>query len=161
MNQTFSVSTNDNSSMKSNTSSFKETRLQSNQTSDRIPHDNENLTLTLLDFYHHLCGGVFHKDMTRIGSDHWCILEDVIRSYNQLTDCLEHVTSVLSYFFPNTQSQEFFLHIHSTYFQNCTNSELLLEDAPHGVVIALTLIPVSLIPLLVYLVVWKSKVQSG
>ncbi|XP_035997939.1 uncharacterized protein LOC110368553 isoform X2 [Fundulus heteroclitus] len=44
-----------------------------------------------------------------------------------------------------------------SYFQNCTEkAEDMLEDAPTSLVVALTIIPVSLIPVLVCLVLWKS-----
>lgn len=77
-----------------------------------------------------------------------------------MTKCLEELSQMVGCFYPNADIQDFFLHIHSLYFQNCSNKELLLLDAPDGLVIALTLIPVSLIPVLVYLVVFKNKVQE-
>ncbi|KAF0025868.1 hypothetical protein F2P81_022749 [Scophthalmus maximus] len=82
------------------------------------------------------------------------------RPYNDMTFCLESASSSLGCYYPNPDTQDFFFFIHSHYFQNCTKEELVFEDAPHWVVMVLTLIPVSLIPVLVYLVVWKSKVQE-
>uniref|UniRef100_A0A7N8XDQ6 Si:ch73-334d15.2 n=1 Tax=Mastacembelus armatus TaxID=205130 RepID=A0A7N8XDQ6_9TELE len=80
--------------------------------------------------------------------------------YNDLTVCLETASHLVNCYYPNPDIQDFFLYIHSKYFHNCTKKEFLLEDAPHGLVITLTLIPVSLIPMLVYLVIWKSKIQE-
>lgn len=74
--------------------------------------------------------------------------------------CLENLSNMVGCYYPNPHIQDFFLQIHLEYFQNCSKDELLLVDAPHGLVVALTLIPVSLIPGLVYLVVWKNKVQG-
>lgn len=74
--------------------------------------------------------------------------------------CLERLSHFVDCYYPNPDIEDFFLHVHSLYFHNCSKEELLLVDAPDGLVIALTLIPVSLIPVLVYLVVWKSKVQE-
>lgn len=75
--------------------------------------------------------------------------------------CLEFLSHQVSCYYPNPDIQGFFVYMHSLYFRNCTvEEEVLLEDAPHELVVALTLVPVSLIPILVYLVVWKSKVQE-
>ncbi|XP_029953890.1 receptor activity-modifying protein 2 [Salarias fasciatus] len=115
----------------------------------------------LLEHSSLLCGGGFHAEMLELSPDDWCVLENVIRPYSDLTLCLENLSHVVGCFFPNSDTQDFFLHIHSMYFQNCQQvEEQLLADAPHGVVVALTLVPVSLIPILVYVVVWKSKAAT-
>ncbi|XP_028286994.1 receptor activity-modifying protein 1 [Parambassis ranga] len=147
--------------------------LQSNQTTDVIAEDDESFQDQenlfsgnrcqrdlLVEFSHYYCGEDFHKEMQTINKDTWCVLENIIRPYNNLTVCLERLSHLTGCFFPNPQIQDFFLYIHSIYFKDCTEEELVLEDAPHGLVITLTLIPVSLIPILVYMVVWKSKVQT-
>lgn len=82
------------------------------------------------------------------------------RPYNNMTLCLERLSRLIGCHYPNPDIEDFFLHVHSLYFHSCSKEELLLVDPPSGLVIALTLIPVSLIPILVYLVVWKSKVQE-
>ncbi|XP_069579478.1 receptor activity-modifying protein 1-like isoform X2 [Brachyistius frenatus] len=168
----------DNSTIQANNvtpSSYKEEtqieeELQSNQTSGVIMEDDESFQEEeeevagslcqwdqLVQFSQHYCGEEFHKEMQTMSKEDLCILENVIRPYNEMTHCLEIVAHKVNCFFPNPEIQQFFLAIHSRYFQNCTKSEeLLLEDAPQGLVIALTLIPVSFIPVLVYLVVWKS-----
>lgn len=73
---------------------------------------------------------------------------------------MEIVSQILGCYYPNQAIQALFLQVHTRYFHNCTKEELLFEDAPQWLVITLTLIPVSLIPMLTYLVVWKSKVQD-
>ncbi|XP_031171342.1 receptor activity-modifying protein 2-like isoform X3 [Sander lucioperca] len=149
-----------------------EDELQNNQTSGVITEDDERFqdqekefatlcNVDMLEEYSHLiCGEVFHAEMTLISTENWCVLRDVIRPYNNMTVCLERLSNLIGCYYPNPTIQDFFLNIHSKYFLNCSKEEDLLVDAPQGMVIALTLIPVSLIPLLVYVVVWKSNVQE-
>ncbi|XP_008293616.1 receptor activity-modifying protein 1 [Stegastes partitus] len=116
----------------------------------------------LVHFSHNYCGENFHQEMKAISSEEWCILENVISPYNDLTVCLEHVSFLVGCYFPNRDIQDFFLYIHSSYFQNCSRGgggggEEFPEDAPHGLVVVLTVVPVSFVPVLVYLLVWKSK----
>lgn len=82
------------------------------------------------------------------------------RPYTFMTLCLEELSNMVSCYYPNPDIQDFFLEMHALYFHNCSQGELLLQEAPDGLAIGLTLIPVSLIPALVYLVVRKSKVQD-
>ncbi|TDG97715.1 hypothetical protein EPR50_G00210730 [Perca flavescens] len=150
-----------------------EDELQNNQTSNVIREDDENFQdqenevagqlckVDKLEEYSHLiCGEIFHSEMLSISTENWCVLGDVIRPYNNMTVCLEMLSNLVGCYYPNPTIQDFFLYIHSNYFVNCSKEEVPLEDAPQGMVIALTLIPVSLIPLLVYMVVWKSNVQE-
>lgn len=75
--------------------------------------------------------------------------------------CLEDLSRRVGCYYPNPDIQDFFVFIHSLYFHSCkVEEEVVFEDAPHELVVALTLVPVSLIPILVYVVVWKSKVQE-
>ncbi|KAJ8364607.1 hypothetical protein SKAU_G00134380 [Synaphobranchus kaupii] len=115
---------------------------------------------TLLDLYSHECQRMFEVDMHDTNTELWCDWESVIRPYNKLTQCMEYITSHLACFFPNHIVQEAFLQVHSHYFQHCRDQHEGFSDAPHYVAIALTLVPVSLIPVLVFLVVWKSKVRE-
>uniref|UniRef100_UPI003AAA8BAE receptor activity-modifying protein 3 n=1 Tax=Centroberyx gerrardi TaxID=166262 RepID=UPI003AAA8BAE len=147
--------------------------LPSNQTFNVITEDDESfqdqehnhphmhcLEEELVVHSHSLCGARFHEDMLTISVENWCDLDYVIRPYNDMTMCMESLSGIVGCYYPNPNVQDFFLHIHSQYFQNCPEEELLLSDAPHEVVVILTLIPVSLIPVLVFLVVWKSKVRE-
>uniref|UniRef100_A0A3Q0RUY1 Si:ch73-334d15.2 n=1 Tax=Amphilophus citrinellus TaxID=61819 RepID=A0A3Q0RUY1_AMPCI len=119
--------------------------------------DQENL----IWYSHGYCGETFHQEMLSIGRDNWCVLEHVIRPYSNLTTCLELVAKVTRCFFPNPDIQDFFIYIHSNFFQNCTNEHVqVLEDAPQGLVIGLTLLSVSFIPILVYLVNLKFKMST-
>ncbi|XP_028332157.1 receptor activity-modifying protein 3 isoform X1 [Gouania willdenowi] len=177
-NQTFNASTNGANDVHESTNAtlFQEIQdeLNSSQTFDILTEDDESFQdqdmwfpglhcdqelLLLLSASH--CGELFHQEMLWVSSEDWCHLSHVIRQYNDLTMCLERLSHVVGCYFPNPDIQDFLLHIHSIYFHNCTEEEeLLLEDAPHGLVIVLTLIPVCIIPLMVYMVVWKSKVAN-
>lgn len=79
------------------------------------------------------------------------------RPYSDLTYCLEELCHNLMCFFPNPDVQDFFINIHSLYFHNCTEEH---TDAPEWLSLTLTFILVSLIPVLVYLVVCRSKVKE-
>ncbi|XP_076007667.1 receptor activity-modifying protein 3 [Genypterus blacodes] len=121
-----------------------------------LPCDGEFLTAAS----HSHCGEKFHQAMMTVSTENWCDLEYTIRPYNHMIVCMEELSGFLGCYYPNPEVQDFFLYIHHLYFHNCSEAELLLADAPHAVVVVLTLIPVSLIPLLVFLVVWKSKVRE-
>ncbi|XP_035514235.1 receptor activity-modifying protein 1-like [Morone saxatilis] len=144
-----------------------------NQTATVITEDDENfqdqVTMfpgrrcqqDLLEEYSHiLCGKEFHTQMESVSTEDRCVLDNIIRPYHEMTVCLEKLSNLIGCYYPNPIIQEFFVQIHSEYFKNCAEEELLHPDAPHGVVITLTLIPVCLIPVLVYMVIWKSKVQE-
>lgn len=77
-----------------------------------------------------------------------------------MTICLEEVSQVLGCYYPNPDIQDFFIYIHSLYFQDCSSQDPLETDAPRSMVIVLTLIPVTIIPVLVYVVVRKSEFQD-
>ncbi|CAL8259359.1 unnamed protein product [Arctogadus glacialis] len=104
-----------------------------------------------------LCGGEFEANMEAIGAEQWCSFDHVIRPYNKLSSCLEELCAMLDCYYPNPTVQEFFLLRHATYFLHCPEEGAALPDAPHALVVVLTLGPVSLIPLLVYLVIRKSN----
>ncbi|XP_063748527.1 receptor activity-modifying protein 2-like isoform X2 [Eleginops maclovinus] len=147
-----------------------EDKLKHNQTSV-ITEDDENfqdqeivntgrhcLEDWLEIYSHSYCGLIFQMEMMKISTEDRCVLANIIRPYNNLTLCLEDLSNGFSCYYPNPTIQELFLTIHSKFFINCTTEKIPFEDAPQGLVIALTLIPVSIIPVLVYLVVFKSKV---
>lgn len=151
-----------------------EGKLMSNQTSDIITEEDERfqdqgsrslsrkcMQEELVFFSHIYCGDPFHADMLSIGTENWCLLQNVIRPYHILTHCLEKLSEIFGCFYPNSDTQEFFLDVHSLYFHNCSREEFPVEDAPDSVVATLTLIPISIIPLLVYLLVRSSAKASS
>ncbi|KAJ8264567.1 hypothetical protein GJAV_G00150790 [Gymnothorax javanicus] len=89
-----------------------------------------------------------------------CDWPSVIRQYNLLTVCMESITSHLSCFYPNPVVNEAFLQVHRLYFLHCDEQEEGFSDAPHYVVVALTLVPVCLLPVLVLMVVWKNNAKE-
>ncbi|XP_075891167.1 receptor activity-modifying protein 1 [Nelusetta ayraudi] len=148
-----------------------------NETSDAITEDDETFQeqetmfssviktkchRDQLEIYgHRWCVYPFHQAMTLISPEDWCVLENVIRPYNEMTLCLEQVSKFLGCFFPNSQIQDFFFSIHSQYFHNCTKEEDQdIIDPPEEIMVTLILVPVSLIPILIYMVVRNSKVQE-
>lgn len=78
--------------------------------------------------------------------------------YNQLSLCSEKCAAMIHCYYPNVVVQELFVDIHKQYFNLCDTKEDALPDAPARVVLVLTLLPVSVIPILVYMVIWKSSV---
>lgn len=148
--------------------------ITTNETSDAITEDDKHFQeqetiisdtvcrQDLLEIYSHdMCGIHFHQAMMLISPEDWCVLENVIRPYNEMTLCLEKVSKYLGCFFPNPQIQDFFFSIHSEYFHNCTKEEDQdIIDLPEEIMVTLILVPVSLIPILVYMVVCNSKVQE-
>lgn len=77
-----------------------------------------------------------------------------------MTICLEELSRLLGCFYPNPDIQDFFIYIHSLYFHECSSVDPLETDAPRSLVIVLTVIPVIIIPALVYVVVRKSEFQD-
>ncbi len=86
-------------------------------------------------------------------------LSSMSRNYLKLTDCMENICSLLGCFFPNRVVEQLFVRIHQQYFSLCNNEEDL-SDAPAGVVLVSTLLPILLIPFIVYIVVWKSSLRD-
>ncbi|KAL6094412.1 ramp2 [Pungitius sinensis] len=158
------------SSWYENETSLIEGKLQSNQTSGFVSEEDEKFQKqensirgrcnenVLIELSHSYCGADFHTEMSFISPMKWCEMEYIIRPYNALSTCLELLSHLVGCYSPNPITQDFFLSIHSHYFHNCSKEDLQFEDPPHGLVVALTLVPVSIIPVLVYLVVCKSGV---
>lgn len=105
------------------------------------------------------CLEIFNHNMSELGKENWCNMEMVIRNYHKLSECVEFVCSVLGCFYPNRVVEQLFVRIHQQYFSPCNNEEDL-PDAPAGVVLVSTLLPILLIPFIVYIVVWKSSLRD-
>ncbi|XP_059381096.1 receptor activity-modifying protein 2-like [Carassius carassius] len=105
------------------------------------------------------CWESFNESMSELSKDNWCNMEIVIRNYNKLTECIEYECNLLECFYPNHVVEELFVRIHQQYFSSCNNEEDL-PDAPAGVVLISTLLPILLIPFIVYIVVWKSSLRD-
>lgn len=104
------------------------------------------------------CLANFSKSMILLGEENWCNVKMIVRSYHELTDCLETLSRVCSCYYPNHVVEELFVMIHKQYFHSCSDEEL--HDAPAGVVLTATLLPIVLIPFMVYIVVLKSSLRD-
>ncbi|XDV47886.1 hypothetical protein PO909_017429 [Leuciscus waleckii] len=113
----------------------------------------------LKNYTEDLCCVTFNYNMSALGKENWCNMDMVIRSYNKLTECMELVSSVLRCYYPNRVVEQLFVRIHQQYFSLCSDEEDL-SDAPAGVVLVATLLPILLIPFIVYVVVWKSSLRD-
>ncbi|XP_056594675.1 receptor activity-modifying protein 1-like [Triplophysa dalaica] len=105
------------------------------------------------------CRVNFNANMTELGVDNWCNVEMIVRSYHELTKCLETMSMFAECFYPNRVVEGLFVAIHQQYFHSC-NDEDELPDAPAEVVLAATLLPIIIIPFIVYIVVWKSSLRD-
>ncbi|XP_028991331.1 receptor activity-modifying protein 1-like [Betta splendens] len=114
----------------------------------------------MIHYSRELCVEPFHSQMEGLEPGNWCNMHMFIESYNTMTVCMENVAFIFHCFYPNQAIQGLFLSVHSSFFQNCTKQEVVLEDAPQWLVVTLTLVPVGLIPVLTYVVVWKSNVPE-
>lgn len=112
----------------------------------------------LLMNYGDYCWAVFSDNMSTIDEQNWCVMEVVLRSYSDLTECMDAASGIAGCFYPNHVVEHLFMGIHQQYFSSCNNEEDL-SDAPPGVVLVATLLPIALIPFIVYIVVWKSSLK--
>lgn len=75
--------------------------------------------------------------------------------------CLEMVSHHFYCYYPNPSTYDIFISVHSEYFHNCTEDEDEdMIDPPENILVTLILVPVSLIPILVYMVVRNSRVED-
>lgn len=85
-------------------------------------------------------------------------------AYYQLKVCLEELSQWCGCHYPNAAAHSAFLRVHSAYFAPCPPrpQEGHLEDAPRRLVLGLTLAPVALVPLLVYVVArWSGRTEPN
>lgn len=106
----------------------------------------------------HFCLKKFHTAMNHSNAD-WCIWSNVSGLYSNLSICTEEISDCLLIPWPNPLVEQTFLDIHSQYFQDCPSEEL--SDPPPGIVFALVITPICLIPVMVSLVVLKTKNGDG
>ena len=92
-------------------------------------------------------------------SPHLCLSIRERSAYNNFTICTEEIAECLLIPWPNPMVEDTFLKIHATYFHACPTEEL--SDPPPGIVFALVMTPICLIPVMVMLVVLKTKDGDG
>ncbi|XP_042361302.1 receptor activity-modifying protein 2 isoform X2 [Plectropomus leopardus] len=111
---------------------------------------------TLLE---HLCLKNFEIAMASLHSNDWCIWSNVSSLYSNLSLCTEEISDCLVIPWPNPLVEQTFVNIHSKYFQFCPTEEL--SDPPPVIIFALVITPICLIPVMVSLVVLKTKNGDG
>ncbi|KAJ8344709.1 hypothetical protein SKAU_G00289020 [Synaphobranchus kaupii] len=123
----------------------------------QICHSCKRFPSTAECFTHiHLehCYMRFHQAMDAMNNTNVCIWNNIQRPYNTFTLCSEDVADCLLIPWPNPVVERTFVFMHSSYFLDCPQ-ELL--DPPPSVVFALVMTPIFLIPIMVVLVVLKTK----
>lgn len=105
------------------------------------------------------CVKEFETAMESINSTDWCIWSKVNSLYSNLSTCTEDICDCLWIPWPNPVVEETFVSIHSKFFKDCASEEL--SDPPPAIVFALVITPICLIPVMVSLVVLKTKNGDG
>lgn len=80
-------------------------------------------------------------------------------SYSNLSLCTEDIFDCLLVPWPNPFVEGIFVDIHTKFFKDCPTEEL--SDPPPAIVFALVITPICLIPVMVSLVVLKTKNGDG
>ncbi|XP_077406458.1 receptor activity-modifying protein 1-like [Vanacampus margaritifer] len=109
-----------------------------------------------------VCAPTFEQQMALLEADARCVLDNVIGAYDQLSECLKHLSRLCGCYYPNAAVHAAFLRLHSAFFRRCPppSEERHLEDAPFNLVLGLTLAPVALVALLVYAAGMRSKADK-
>ncbi|XP_074512244.1 receptor activity-modifying protein 2 isoform X2 [Sebastes fasciatus] len=106
-----------------------------------------------------VCLPKFDDAMTSLNSSDWCSWSNVSSLYSNLSLCTEKISDCLLIPWPNTLVEQIFVDIHSTFFKDCPTEEL--SDPAPMIVFALVITPICLIPIMVSLVVLKTKNGDG
>ncbi|XP_055753093.1 receptor activity-modifying protein 1-like isoform X1 [Salvelinus fontinalis] len=101
----------------------------------------------------------FVSAMESLNNTDWCNWNNVKRMYNTFTMCTEEIAECLLIPWPNRMVENEFVNIHSRFFRDCPNEAL--SDPPPSIVFALVMTPICLIPIMVVLVVLKTKNGDG
>lgn len=81
------------------------------------------------------------------------------RLYSNLSLCTENISDCLGIPWPNPLVEQTFVDIHHRFFKDCPMEEL--SDPPPPIIFALVITPILLIPVMVSLVVLKTKNGDG
>ncbi|CAG5898013.1 unnamed protein product [Menidia menidia] len=108
---------------------------------------------------HPICQTRFENEMALLNNTDWCIWAKVSSLYSNLSLCTEDLSDCLQIPWPNPLVEEIFVDIHSNFFKDCPTEEF--SDPPPPIVFALVFIPICLIPVMVSLVVLKTKNGDG
>ncbi|KAF3699946.1 Receptor activity-modifying protein 1 Precursor [Channa argus] len=113
----------------------------------------------LSELMDYTCLHTFKSAMKSLNSTDWCIWSNVRGSYSNFSLCTEELSECLRIPWPNPLVEQNFVNIHTEYFKDCPTEEL--SDPPSAIVFALVVTPICLIPIMVSLVVLKTKNGDG
>ncbi|KAM9843060.1 receptor activity-modifying protein 2 isoform 2-T2 [Aulostomus maculatus] len=113
----------------------------------------------LYNLLDHLCLSNFGNAMTSLNSADWCIWGNVSGLYSNLSHCTEQISDCLLIPWPNPLVEQTFVNIHFKFFKDCPSEEL--SDPAPVIIFALVITPICLIPVMVSLVVLKTKNGDG
>uniref|UniRef100_UPI0037E736B8 receptor activity-modifying protein 2 n=1 Tax=Semicossyphus pulcher TaxID=241346 RepID=UPI0037E736B8 len=109
--------------------------------------------------FQHLCVSNFDEAMISLNNTDWCIWGNVRGLYSNLSLCTEEISDCVLVPWPNPLVEQTFVNIHSKFFKDCPTEEL--SDPPPVIVFTLVIVPICLIPVMVSLVVLKTKNGDG
>ncbi|XP_048846298.1 receptor activity-modifying protein 2 isoform X2 [Brienomyrus brachyistius] len=107
------------------------------------------------DFVVMKCLPSFVSILTHYNNIERCTWDTIKRSYTEFTMCTELYADSLRVPWPNQLVEDIFVEIHATFFQDCLVTELY--DPPPSIIFVLVMTPICLIPIMVTLVVLKTK----
>uniref|UniRef100_A0A8C4HQK7 Receptor (G protein-coupled) activity modifying protein 2 n=2 Tax=Dicentrarchus labrax TaxID=13489 RepID=A0A8C4HQK7_DICLA len=117
-------------------------------------------TMECLSFmFDSVCLQNFKKSMASLNNTEWCIWRNVSGLYSTLSYCTEEISDCLLIPWPNPLVEKTFVDIHAEFFKDCPTEEL--SDPPPSIIFALVITPICLIPIMVSLVVLKTKNGDG
>ncbi|XP_038134209.1 receptor activity-modifying protein 2 [Cyprinodon tularosa] len=118
-----------------------------------------NPTMDCLSLLYEHCLIMFKNEMSSLNTTDWCVWNKVSSFYSNFSHCSESMAECLLIPWPNSLVERFFVKIHSKFFKDCPTEEF--SDPPPAVMFALVITPICLIPVMVSLVVLKTKNGDG
>ncbi|XP_077590499.1 receptor activity-modifying protein 2 [Stigmatopora nigra] len=106
-----------------------------------------------------MCLCNFEVAMATMNASDWCAWSNVSGLYSSLSLCTETISDCLEIWWPNPLVEQTFVDIHQRFFKDCPTEEL--SDPAPPIVFALVITPILLIPVMVSLVVLKTKNGDG
>ncbi|GCC38760.1 receptor activity-modifying protein 2 [Chiloscyllium punctatum] len=112
----------------------------------------------LFNVSYEYCGKPFEKSIQNTGQLQWCSWTAIASFYNTLTECSEIIMEYYGSYWPNEAGEKLLILMHNHYFKDCILEEVpTLSDPPENIVLGLIMVPISIIPIIVTLVVWCNK----
>ncbi|XP_075894909.1 receptor activity-modifying protein 2 isoform X2 [Nelusetta ayraudi] len=105
------------------------------------------------------CFNKFMNSMEQLNSTDHCEWRNVNGFYSNLSHCTEEISDCLLIPWPNPLVERRFVELHEKFFMDCPIEEL--SDPPAAIILALVITPICLIPIMVGLVVLKTKNGDG